>query len=245
MGSNMFQFPDKKGKLGTVKTVNPFNGCRFRCYNDSCWAAVMAKRHRGMGTPGYGNGFEPSAVMQRMRDAVFRGGEMYAVGLMGDIYFQPKEVWSEVFRIIEQNPETDFLVASKNPGCFGTRRSESGYPDNVVLSTTIETNRYGEYESAGVSEAPHPLVRARAMREHGHPRKHVSIEPVLDFDVSDLVEMVKRIAPERVAVGYATLHAKNRLGLPEPSLDKTRSLIEELEGFTAVDVKEMRPPVDE
>jgi hypothetical protein len=73
--------------------------------------------------------------------------------------------------------ERTFLIQSKNPRIFNDYR----FPRNVLLGTTIETNRDNLYEE--ISKAPLPSQRYKAMLKLEHPRKIVTIKPILDFDV--------------------------------------------------------------
>jgi hypothetical protein len=71
-----------------------------------------------------------------------------------------------------------------------------------------------------------------------HPRKFVSIEPVMDFDLTGFVSELKAIKPEMVAVGYNNYPEK--CFLPEPELEKTQALIDRLRPFTKVITKTLR-----
>jgi hypothetical protein len=75
---------------------------------------------------------------------------------------------------IRQLPDRTFLIQSKNPSIFNDYR----FPGNVLLGTTIETNRDDLYE--GISSAPLPSQRYQTMLKLKHPRKIVTVEPVLD-----------------------------------------------------------------
>jgi hypothetical protein len=72
-----------------------------------------------------------------------------------------------------------------------------------------------------------------------HPRKYVTIEPIMEFDLDAMVEWIKEINPEFVYVGYNNLDSKN-FHLPEPPLEKTMKLIAELEKITEVRLKTIR-----
>lgn len=227
-----------------METVNPWNGCTWECYNGTCWAARMAKRLQGQGKRGYGNGFAPTDTLYRMNQETFRDGETWAVGLMGDISAQRPATVNRVIEIMRDNPETDFLLCSKAPVTYYRHRGK--WPKNAVLGATIETNRAKQYRRNGVSRAPDPRRRAVDLHQLDHPRKHVAVEPVLDFDLEPLTQWITDIEPETVAVGYATGPTKNNLNMPEPPLTKTRKLIEQLdEHGIAIDVKEIREPVEE
>ena len=66
--------------------------------------------------------------------------------------------------------------------------------------------------------------------------KFISIEPVLDFTLN-FAERIRDIGPFMVYVGYDNYNNK----LPEPPLNKTEKLVQELMSFTLVIKKTMRP----
>jgi len=118
-----------------------------------------------------------------------------------------------------------YLFQSKNPHRF----SKWCFPPNTIFGTTIESNR--EYPM--ISKAPKTSHRAEYMAKLLYPRM-VSIEPILDFDLDVVVDWIKQIAPEFVSIG-ADSKGHN---LPEPSSDKVRGLIKELEVFTTIKIKD-------
>ncbi|MCJ7829055.1 MAG: phage Gp37/Gp68 family protein [Dehalococcoidia bacterium] len=117
-----------------------------------------------------------------------------------------------------------YLFQSKNPARFYGQI----FPDDTILATTIETNR--PYE---ISKAPTVEARKEAMCQLFSP-KMVSIEPIMDFDLDVMVEMIKFIQPEFVSIG-ADSKGHN---LPEPSPEKTQELIKALQGIAIVKIKE-------
>jgi len=119
-----------------------------------------------------------------------------------------------------------YLFQSKNPIRFCLFRSR--LPNGTVLGTTLESNRYSTF-----SKAPPPLLRKEAMRVLALP-KMVSIEPVMDFDLDDMVRWMVEIKPEFVSIG-ADSKGHN---LPEPSPEKLQKLIEHLQAITTVELKD-------
>ena len=100
----------------------------------------------------------------------------------------------------------------------------------IVLGTTIETNRfYKEF----MGNAPKPVKRAESLSGFLYP-KMVTIEPILDFDLEPLVEIIKSIDPEWVNIGADSKGHK----MPEPSKEKVLTLISELKKFTDVKIKD-------
>jgi hypothetical protein len=117
-----------------------------------------------------------------------------------------------------------YLFQSKNPARI--YRKERLLPANSVICTTIETNRI--YEQI-MGDSPIPEDRAIAMRKFSQVR-YVTIEPIMDFDLEDMVELIKMCEPEQVNIGA---DSKGH-GLPEPQPGKIESLVTELEKFTTI-----------
>jgi hypothetical protein len=105
------------------------------------------------------------------------------------------------------------------------------YPENLVLGATIETNR-----TYNVSKAPPTLERYTVMKELPYKNKLVSIEPIMDFDFEMFARWIRDTSPVLVHVGYDNY--RNRLS--EPSLQKTKQFIDELETFTEVKTLTLR-----
>ena len=102
---------------------------------------------------------------------------------------------------------------------------------NVLLGTTIETNRWaGEYK---VSQAPHPVYRAMGLNGLLGFKKYVSIEPVMDFDMGEMLTFIKWIKPQFVSIGADSKRCK----LPEPPKEKVIELVAELRKTTEVKLK--------
>lgn len=199
------------------RTWNVFKGCRFEC--TYCNARKMAKT-RLKDMPRYRDGFTPHLVVEELGRR-FRPGEFIFVGYMGDISFATRdEVGFILAQTIEFFSETSFLFCSKNPAVYFSW--ELTYPDNLYLGTTIETNR--DY---GLSQAPPPLERFRAMAELRHARKFISIEPVMDFDLEVMTRWLKEIKPDIVEIGADNYHNH----LPEPPWEKVEALLEALREF--------------
>jgi len=199
------------------RTWNVFKGCLFEC--TYCNARKMAET-RLKDYPRYRDGFTPRLVMEELSRR-FHPGEFIFVGYMGDISFATAdEVGFILAQTIEFFSETSFLLCSKNPAVYFSW--ELAFPDNLYLGTTIETNR--DY---GLSKAPPPLERFRAMAELQHARKFVSVEPVMDFDLEVMTRWLSEIKPDIVEIGADNYHNH----LPEPSWEKVETLLESLRGF--------------
>jgi hypothetical protein len=118
------------------------------------------------------------------------------------------------------------LYQSKFPERFYFLRNEFGDTDRFC--TTIETNRV--YKEMG--NTPDPQDRAYYLGEMPFNR-YLTIEPIMDFDLLQLVTLVRIVNPVQVNIGADS--GNNHL--PEPSKEKLHALIDELKTFTVIDQK--------
>jgi hypothetical protein len=103
--------------------------------------------------------------------------------------------------------------------------------DRICFATTIESNR--DYP---ISKAKSMTVRADAMAQlqaMGFPVM-VTIEPIMDFDHDELVEMLRKIRPFQVNIGCNT---NREVKLLEPTRKQIVALVQELRTFTNVELK--------
>jgi len=213
------------------ETWNPITGCMHYCRY--CWARQLALTKLKI-TERYRQGFKPRFNEEELKKN-FKEGVVF-VSDMGDI-FSPgvKKEWViKVIKHIARFTNTYFLFLTKNPQKY--KEFIDIMPPNAILGATIETNRDDLYIKYRISHAPLPSLRYRAMKELDWPLKFVSIEPILDFDLNVFVECIKEINPFMVYVGYDNYGNK----LPEPPLEKTMALIDELSEFTDVRYKTLR-----
>jgi hypothetical protein len=80
-----------------------------------------------------------------------------------------------------------------------------------------------------MGNSPTPYERAWAMR-NWCINKYVTIEPIIDFDLEEMVELIRWCNPVQVNIGSDSGHNN----LPEPSRTKLLALIEELKKFTTI-----------
>lgn len=214
-----------------TRTWSPVVGCEHNCIY--CYASDLAEgrlRH----LPRYHDGFKPKLVVQELTKRFIRG--LIFVSNMGDLFGEwvTAEWIYRVNEAIRRSPKATFLFLTKNPARYHNFLDQ--FPLNVILGATIESNR----DHSGLSSAPSVSIRAELMANIT-PRfsvrpKMVSIEPILDFDLDPFVELIVRIQPEFVYIGYDN-HKKQ---LPEPSMEKTKALIAALREFTEVRTKPLR-----
>jgi len=211
------------------KTWNPIVGCFHECYYGRCWARIQARRqkHRCF----YCYNFHPHIHKERLGKFP-KSGIVFVVS-MGDMWgdWVPRSYIEKVLEPMKpywEKPDLIFFFETKNPARYID--FVDMIPPNSILSTTIETNR--DYK---VSKAPSPIDRYIWITD---PRlekfaKHVSIEPIMKFDLATLYKWIQVINPKMVSIGYDNYNAK----LPEPSVDETMKLIDKLKRITVVEIK--------
>jgi hypothetical protein len=167
----------------------------------------------------YRNGFEPTFHPEELKKK-FKPGDFVGVALMGDLAFASPFDLAEIFAVVGNFPQTNFLIQSKDPSVFS--RPEFAKLPNVYYGTTLETNRL-----YGYSKAPSPASRFIAFNRLPVPHKFLSIEPIMDFDLGGFVHWLEMLRPEIVEVGADNY--KHHLN--EPPWWKVEALLEELRRF--------------
>lgn len=126
--------------------------------------------------------------------------------------------------------DNKYLLQTKNPARILDYIDACVITDKCTVCTTIETNRWYGY----MGDAPTTQERASAMNTISEVvGTCVTIEPIMDFDLPELVNLIARCNPKQVNIGADS----GRNNLPEPSPEKIRGLIAELEKFTNVKQK--------
>lgn len=199
------------------QTWNVYVGCRFDCtYCNARKAAETRFRH----IPRYRDGFTPKLIEKEFNRR-FKPGQFIFVAYMGDIAFATREEFLLILAKIRGFPDTYFLVQTKNPRQLYDWWADWGInlPPNVYLGTTIESNR--DY---GLTKAPPPIERFRYLTGYPHNLKFLSIEPIMDFDLEELLTWVRLMQPRIIEVGADNYHNN----LPEPGRWKLEELLKVL-----------------
>jgi DNA repair photolyase len=209
-----------------TKTWNPVVGCLHNCVY--CWARRLVET-KLKDVERYRDGFVPKLVEKELSKRFYK--QSVFVSDMGDLFgdWVPEEWITKVIDAIRESPTSNFLFLTKNPRKY--LKYVELYPENLVLGATIETNR--DYP---VSEAPTTAERYKSMVELPYRNKLVSIEPIMDFDLETFVQWIREIKPVLVHVGYDNYNKH----LPEPSLSKTKQLMDQLGQFTRVKTLTLR-----
>ncbi|MFZ5559535.1 MAG: DUF5131 family protein [Patescibacteria group bacterium] len=192
-------------------TWNPVTGCNYGC--TYCFIPRYLKPI--LGPKGFKASFKPRLNEVEFTKE-FKEGDFVFVTDLGDMFndLVPREWILRVLAFIKRFPKTTFSLHSRNPSRFH-EFDFSDFP-NIYLGTTIETNR-----NYPVCSAPEPYFRMLALEAIPHNKKHLSLSPILDFDLDELVSWVERIGPETVEIGVDAYNDN----LPEPSWDKVEALL--------------------
>lgn len=160
-------------------------------------------------------------------------GKYIFVGSSTDMFAEniPDE-W--IKKVLWHCSESDnkYIFQTKNPERF-SEHLDLPVMNTSVVCTTIESNReYPVY----MKNSPSPKERAKEMSfiKRMEIDTYITIEPIMQFDLAELVDMIKTCSPIQVNVGADS----GNNNLPEPTGDEVRSLITELEKFTKVKQKD-------
>jgi len=155
--------------------------------------------------------------------------------------FQKDAKEEDIIAILEEcnrYPDNTYIFQSKNP--MKMLAYMNRFPPNSIFITTIETNRQALIEEQ--SKAPSVIDRAQALRvlsdkflafahqEGKNWQISITIEPIMDYDVEVLANIVRALRPDYVSIGADSKDS----GLTEPTAEKVRQLIGAIEGYTRV-----------
>jgi hypothetical protein len=127
-----------------------------------------------------------------------------------------------------QKFDNRYLFQSKNPSRILPYIIAYLIEDKSVVCTTIETNRH--YPKV-MNKCPLVIYRAEDMRIiRKFVDTYVTIEPIMDFDLPEMIRLIELCSPKQVNIGADTGHNS----LPEPSKEKVLALTDQLKSFTKV-----------
>lgn len=129
---------------------------------------------------------------------------------------------SFILRVLSEcqiNTQHRYFFQTKNPRRY--LDFKANIPTGSILCTTLETNRW---YSEIMQNSPTPLERAWAMSRTYGFEKHVTVEPIMEFDMAEMISMINHCNPARVNIG-ADSKGNN---LPEPPKEKILALIDAL-----------------
>jgi len=198
------------------------------------WNAIKGKCPHGC-TYCYMNRFgeqKPVRLDEKELKTDLGSGNIIFVGSSCDMFADDIPIkWSS--KVIDYCKQFDntYLWQTKNTFNLYQRSLYTGLPPKSIVCTTIESNIY--YDQI-CPDAALPEERAIWLRKLPFER-HVTIEPIMYFDMDKMVDLIRECDPKQVNIGANTNH---KIKLPEPSPEKVYELIERLEDFTIVHLKD-------
>jgi hypothetical protein len=122
-----------------------------------------------------------------------------------------------------------YLFQTKNPKGFDGLGVWFIDIEDYIICTTIESNRW--YPEI-MGNTPNPNQRAKDFSKipSDYVKKQITIEPIMDFDLEPLINLIRKCNPYQVNIGADS--GNNHL--PEPPAYKIHDLIIFLESFTKV-----------
>lgn len=213
---------EKSNMYAEAKTWSPFKGCQFDCVYCGPSFQRQAKRQKHLCEDCYA--YRPHWHEDRL--AKVPSASIVFVCGNADLAFCPPELIQRIIERIKEHsklaPHKTYFFQSKQPECFEPFLAE--FPENVILLTTLETNRDKGYEN--YSKAPPPTQRYRQFLRLKYPRKVVTIEPVMDFDLEKFSDWIIKLRPEYAWVGMNS--RPESVELPEPSMEKLAEFMDRL-----------------
>lgn len=195
------------------------HACRY------CSVQSMANHYPGLKAKYSG----PLRLIEKEFSVNYGKGKTLFVENCNDLFSAevPDQFIARILAHCRHWPENTFVFQTKNPGRY--LEWLSLMPNAFILGCTIETNRVIK----GISKAPDPVERARAMICLTGQRRFITIEPVLQFDVDILADWIRRINPEFCNIGADSKHHN----LTEPPAEKVHALITKLTEY-GIEIKE-------
>ncbi len=198
--------------------THTWNTVKGRCYHD-CSYCYMKR----WGTPG------KIHFDRRELNTDLGTGNFIFTGSSNDMFaWKVKKDWIEATLEHCRRFENRYLFQTKNPARLYDYADF--LPKKSVVCTTIETNRWYPHH---MGATPSPEIRALFMSLYKNFDRYVTIEPIMDFDITVFPELILMAKPVQVNIGADS----GNNNLPEPSWDKIQQLVSLLEGHTKVVLK--------
>ncbi|MCK9434377.1 MAG: DUF5131 family protein [Candidatus Cloacimonetes bacterium] len=208
IGSNMYQ--------GWITHTHSHLGgeCSHKCI----YCYVENKRFGR--TPRYTG---PICLVEKEFETNYGWGKTIFIEHMNDLFAEtvPTEFIERVLKHCSDWPENTYVFQTKNPNRY---LAGWDWPKNFILGTTLETNR----PMTGISDAPSAEDRVTSMcLLPENVSRFVTMEPILDFDVSEFARMIASMKPFFVNLGA---DSKGN-DLPEPTVEKVMLLVDALADY--------------
>ena len=150
----------------------------------------------------------------------FGSGKLIFVCSCIDLFACPKELIEKVLAHCRKYPDNKYLFQTKNT--LRMMKYRHWLPRACILGTTIETNRV--YPQMGNTLLPKDRMAFIHLLYTEHFDTMVTCEPIMDFDLDEMLNLIYLCSPEWVNIG-ADSKGHN---LPEPSPEKIKALIDGL-----------------
>lgn len=188
--------------------------CSHTC--SYCYVQAMAKRFPAMKARYSG----PVRLIEKELSVDYGSGKTIFIEHMNDLFSIENTDWiAKILNHCAKYPDNEYVFQTKNPEAA---RLYSFDGIKTVFGTTIESNRY----FPNITKAPSPLGRFIAIGQWARRcRTFITIEPIMDFDVQDFVELIVAAEPSFINIGADS----KRCGLPEPSPAKVKEFIAALQ----------------
>jgi len=211
-----------------VKTVNELGG---RCLHECKYCSTHSLRKRYVACERKYGG-EYRLWESELKKGLGVNNEVFVCG-QNDLFEAgvPSLMIEAILRRNSERSQSNrYMIQSKNPmrmlGFVGS------FPQNSFLGTTIETDN--GLLAQKHSDAPPIFNRVAGLSAMSDFFPvYVTIEPIMDFDVNEMVSIILMIMPKKVYIG-ADSKGNN---LPEPCEEKVVALVKQLSVFTTVEVK--------
>jgi len=203
-------------------TWNPIKGCKYGC--PYCYVEIMVERY------GYDNGVR---FDEKDLGTNLGMGRTIFVGSVSDMWgsWAPQEWIEQVLSQCAFYGNNEYVFQSKNPQRFEEKWVRFPNISKTLIGTTIETDCY----PAGFKTNAPPIdIRISSMIRLKGMRRFVTIEPIMNFDYWNLVEMIAIINPEFVTIG-ADSKGHN---LIEPSWEKVQNFIDRLSNSLKIEIRQ-------
>jgi hypothetical protein len=210
-----------------TKTWNRSVGCKFDCvYCEKSFKAQL-KRVAWNLSCNLCYDYLPHDHLERIRIPSFPIVFVYGTG---DIFFYQQESVRSTFEIIDNHKprmEKEYYFQSKNPVCFNQYLDWFNTRNDVILLTTLETNR----RILGLSKAPPPDIRFKDFYELNYPRKVVTIEPKIACDIEIFSDWMFQLHDQgNLEYVWYGFDSKN-CGLPELSEEEEQKFVDLLQDY--------------
>ncbi len=133
--------------------------------------------------------------------------------------------WIDIILSFLRRYDNYYFFQSKNPARFKNFK----FPEKTKICTTIESDIF--YKET-MQNSPKPYERVIGIMNLPY-EKYITIEPIMDFNLFQMVRYIKMIRPTQVNIGADS----QKKDLIEPKSMKVKELIKELSEFTNIHIK--------